>query len=180
MKRVLVPIADGCEEIETVALIDVLRRAGAQVTVASVGQLQITASRGVKFVADCLIEECSGNEFDLIALPGGIPGSEYLRDSEILIDMLKQQQRLGKLIAAICAAPAVVLQHHGLIGHRNATCHPGRADDLPKWGKERVIKDGNLITSQGPGTALEFALKLVECLYDEPKSSEIASAMIMP
>ena len=129
-KNVLVPIADGTEEIEAVCIIDVLRRAGAQVTVASVDQLQITASRGVKLVADKRITECLDFTFDLIALPGGMPGAEHLRDSKELTMMLKRQQQEGRLYAAICASPAVVFQHHGLLGQRKATAHPAFVDQL--------------------------------------------------
>ena len=96
-KKVLVPIADGIEEIEAVCIIDVLRRAGADVTVASVDGLQVTASRGVKLVADVLITECADRIYDLIALPGGMPGAEHLRDSKELIGILKQQQKKGRL-----------------------------------------------------------------------------------
>ena len=180
-RKVLVPIANGTEEIEAVCIIDVLRRAGASVTVASVSELQITASRGVKLVADRLIGECVDSTYDLIALPGGMPGAEHLRDSTDLKEMLRRQEREGRLYAAICAAPVVVLQHHGhLAGHR-ATCHPDFADRLAdtRAVDERVVVDGPCITSRGPGTAMEFALKLVELLYDEGKAREIARRMLV-
>ena len=180
-KTVLVPIAEGSEELEAVSIIDVLRRAGATVTVASVGELQITASRGVNIVADKLIAECEDSEFDLIALPGGIPGAEHLRDSEILTRMLKKQHQAGGLYAAICASPAVVLQSHGLLANRCATCHPFFTDQIEKSEatEDRVVVDGNCITSRGPGTALEFALKLVEVLYDKQKADEVAAPMVV-
>ena len=123
-RKVLVPIADGTEEIEAVCIIDVLRRAGADVTVASVGNLQITASRGVKLVADCKIADCRDDEFDLIALPGGIPGAEHLRDSQPLVQLLRRHQAGGGWYGAICAAPAVVLSHHGLLGGRKVDRTP--------------------------------------------------------
>ena len=129
-KKVLVPIADGSEELEAVAIIDILRRAGADVAVASVDQLQITASRGVKLVADRLISQCVNETYDLIALPGGMPGAEHLRDCDELIGMLKQQEQDGRLYAAICASPAVVFQPHGLLEQKRATCHPGRVNAL--------------------------------------------------
>ena len=181
-KKVLVPIADGCEEIEAVSIIDILRRAGAEVTVASVGDLQITASRGVRITTDCLISDCTDQTFDLIALPGGMPGAEYFRDSSQLVDMLKKQREEGRLYAAICASPAVVFQHHGLLAGKKATCHPGRKDTLEN--KEavdsRVVVDGNCITSQGPGTAMEFALKLVELLLGREKMKEVEGPLVMP
>jgi 4-methyl-5(b-hydroxyethyl)-thiazole monophosphate biosynthesis len=181
-KKVLVPIADGSEEIEAVCIIDTLRRAGADVTVASVmGKLQVTASRGVKIIADTLISDCARKTYDLVVLPGGMPGAANLRDSKELAEILKNQQREGRLYAAICASPAVVLQHHGIIGNRKATCYPSFAAELdnPASAESRVIVDGTLVTSQGPGTAVEFALKLVELLFDREKYLEVAKAMIV-
>ena len=179
-KKVLVPIADGTEEIEAVCIIDVLRRAGASVIVASVDQLQVNASRGVKLVADKLIADCVDDTYDLIALPGGMPGAEHLRDSKDLEKILKRQHQEGRLYAAICASPAVVLQHHGLLGRRQATCHPNFVQQLENTEavERRVVVDGTCITSRGPGTALEFALKLVELLYGEQKAREIAQSMV--
>lgn len=180
-RHALVPIADGSEEIEAVVIIDVLRRAGAEVTVASVDGLQVTASRGVKLVADMLIRECTGREYDLIALPGGKQGAEHLRDSPELLSLLKKQQAEGRLCAAICASPAVVLEHHGLIAGRRATCHPGFTGALSNREviSSRVVLDGNLVTSRGPGTAIEFALTLVELLFGKEKSREVADPMIV-
>ncbi|MHC4553026.1 MAG: DJ-1 family glyoxalase III [Planctomycetota bacterium] len=178
-KQVLVPIADGTEEIEAATMIDVLRRAGAEVTVASVGELQVTASRGMKLVADIKIADCANQSFDLIALPGGMPGAEHLRDCELLIDMLKDQKAAGKLYAAICATPAVALAPHGLLEGRKATCYPSLEDKLPQASNERVVTDGNCITSQGPGTAMEFAVELIAQLYDKTKANEVAAPLLM-
>ncbi len=179
-KNALVPIADGTEEMEAVCTIDVLRRAGVSVTVASVANLQVTASRGTKLVADCLINECCKTIYDIIVLPGGMPGAEHLRDSESLVKMLKQQQKEGRLYAAICASPAVVLQHHGLIGPKKATCYPSFRDKLanPAPLEQSVVVDGTCITSCGPGTAMDFALKLVEILFDKKKAGEISAQML--
>jgi 4-methyl-5(b-hydroxyethyl)-thiazole monophosphate biosynthesis len=180
-KKVLVPIADGTEEIEAVCIIDVLRRAGAAVTVASVGELQVTASRGVKLVADQLIDECMDETYDLVVLPGGMPGAEHLRDSKELERILKDQRDKGRLYGAICAAPAVVLKHHGLLNQRQATCHPSFVSHLENIDMvdARVVVDGTCVTSRGPGTALEFALKLVELLYGEDKAKEVAKPMVV-
>lgn len=179
--KVLVPIADGSEELEAVSVIDVLRRAGAQVTVAALDRLQVTASRGVKLVADCLLSEVKDDIFELIALPGGMPGAEHMRDSQDLTDMLKKQAQAGRLYAAICASPAVVFQPHGLLAGRRATCHPGRVKDLDNREaiESRVVVDGNLITSRGPGTAVEFALQLVESLFGKGKREEVAGPMVI-
>ncbi len=179
-KKVLVPMADGSEEIEAVCIIDTLRRAGAEVTVASVDKLQVTASRGVKLVADALITSCASQTYDCIALPGGMPGAEHLRDSAPLIDLLKKQKQAGRLYAAICASPAVVLRPHGLIDKVKATCFPALQGKLDPacTSKERVVVDGNCVTSQGPATAIEFALKLVELLLGPAKAKEVGSAML--
>ncbi|MGM0643095.1 MAG: DJ-1 family glyoxalase III [Thermodesulfobacteriota bacterium] len=179
-KRVLVPVANGIEEMETVTIVDVLRRAGAFVTVASVGDPQITASRGIVLVADQHIDDCAGRDFDLIALPGGMPGAEKLRDSKPLAKLLSEQAEKKKLYAAICASPSVVLDHHGLLKSRFATCHPGFADkmDQNRFRESRVVVDENCVTSRGPGTALEFALKLVELLYSRRKAEETAAPMV--
>lgn len=181
-KTVLVPIADGSEEIEAVALIDVLRRAGAEVTVASVNNLHVTCSREVRLTADCLMEECRGRTWDLIVLAGGMPGAEHLRDNHLLIELLKEQKASGRLYAAICASPAVVLARHGLLeGKHNVTCHPSLHDKLPiaAASSDRVAVDGNCVTSQGPGTAIEFALELVRLLFDETRQMQVAGPMVV-
>jgi 4-methyl-5(b-hydroxyethyl)-thiazole monophosphate biosynthesis len=180
-KEVLVPIAEGTEELEAVTIVDVLRRAGAQVTVASVGGLQVTASRGVHLVADTLISDCSGKRFDLIVLPGGMPGAQNLCDSSLLGVLLKRQDDEGRLFGAICASPAVVLEHHGLLEGKKATSYPSFMDQLKsaKATPSRVVVDGQCVTSQGPGTALEFALTLVELLFGKEKAKEIAEAMVV-
>ena len=180
-KTVLVPVADGTEEIEAVTIIDVLRRAGADVTVASVGDLQVTASRGVKLVADALIADCIDTDYDLVVLPGGIPGAENLRDDEHLKQILLRQQSQGRLYGAICAAPAVVLETHGLLQGRVATCHPGFAGQLSDTSsvESNVVFDQGCVTSRGPGTAMVFALKLVELLYGAEKREEVAAPMIV-
>jgi 4-methyl-5(b-hydroxyethyl)-thiazole monophosphate biosynthesis len=179
-KTVLVPIADGTEEIEAVTIIDTLRRGGSIVTVASVSGLQITAARKVKLVADCLIADCAGKTFDCIALPGGMPGAEHLRDNAVLTELLKQQDKAKRVIGAICAAPAVILAHHGLLKGRKATSYPSAQDALPdkSAASNRVVVDGNLITSQGPATALEFALAIVESLFGAERRKQVAEPML--
>lgn len=180
-KKVLVPIADGSEEIEAMCIIDTLRRAGLEVTVASVGALQVTASRGVKIVADAVIADCDTGTYDCIALPGGMPGAEHLRDSAPLIAKLKEQKSAGRLYAAICASPAVVFQHHGLIEGVKVTCYPSFRDKLDAGcaSDDRVVVDGQCVTSQGPGTAIPFALKLVELLVGADKAKEVTQAMLV-
>lgn len=184
-KKALVPIADGSEEIEAVCLIDTLRRAEVEVTVASVmDQRQITASRSTIIVADALIAECCNETYHLIVLPGGMPGAEHLRDCEPLIEMLHAQRDAGRLYGAICASPAVALLPHGLVTGRKATCYPsfrGELEDAAavQASDERVVVDGNLVTSQGPGTAIAFALQLVALLFDEQKAQQIGQRMLI-
>ncbi|MDQ2076868.1 DJ-1 family glyoxalase III [Marinimicrobium sp. ABcell2] len=178
----LVPIANGSEDIETVTIIDILRRAGVDTLVASVhDQPEITAARDTRITADGVLEECLDQDYDLIALPGG-PGAKHLRDCAPLIDALKQQRDRGGWYAAICAAPAVVLAHHGLLDGLKATAFPDVQEDLPDRSRadERVVTDGHCITSQGPGTALEFSLMLVEKLCGKVKRDEIESRLVMP
>jgi 4-methyl-5(b-hydroxyethyl)-thiazole monophosphate biosynthesis len=180
-KKVLVPVADGSEEIEAVCIVDVLRRAGADVTVASVGGLQITASRGVKLVADRLIADCMDENWDLVVLPGGLPGADHLRDSAELAQILRRQADRGALYGAICAAPAVVLQTQGLLAGRRATAHPAFIEPLKDADEtSRVVVDGNCVTSRGPGTAIEFALELVAQLFGPETARETAAPMVVP
>jgi protein deglycase len=179
-KKALIAVADGTEELEAITIIDCLRRAGADLTIASVGKLQITTARKVKIVADCLISDCKDKTYDLVVLPGGMPGAENLRDSKELTEMLKKQKDSDGFYAAICASPAVVLEHHGLLAGKKATCFPAMAEKLSNKQavNQRVVVDGNCITSQGPGTALEFSLKLVELLLGSEKSRQLADTML--
>ena len=182
MTRVLLPIADGSEEIEAVTVVDVLRRAGAEVTLASVmPQSRVTASRGVVIEADCLLAECTDKSWDLIVLPGGMPGAEHLQASELLGKMLAEQRDAGRWLGAICAAPAVVLGRHGLLRDYRATCHSGFREELraqvSEVSADRVVVDRNLITSQAPGTAMEFALQLVACLFGDKAAEKVAAPM---
>lgn len=178
-KQVLVPLAQGIEEMEAITVIDVLRRAGAKVTVASVDELNITAARGTRIIADCLISQCENEIFDLIAIPGGLPGAKNLAASQILGEMLKAQARAGRLYGAICASPAMVLHHHGLITPGQVTCHPtcthlidnGNTQDLD------VVVSSNCITSRGGGTSLDFALTLVAQLFPPEVVQEVRKGL---
>ncbi|TVZ39943.1 4-methyl-5(b-hydroxyethyl)-thiazole monophosphate biosynthesis [Alteromonadaceae bacterium 2753L.S.0a.02] len=185
MVKVLVAVADGTEEMEAVTITDVLVRAGAQVCTASVmpQQLTITASRGIKLMADCLITDCAA-EWDLIALPGGMPGAEHLSNCAPLIELIRTQLAADKWLGAICAAPAVVLGRHQLISLKTATCYPGfqaeLAEQVARISQERVVVDGKLVTSQGPGSATEFALTLVQCLFGSDKAQQVAEGLLFP
>jgi protein deglycase len=181
-RAAIVPIADGSEDLEAVCIIDVLRRAGAGVTVASVSGLQIVGSKGVKLLADRLLAECVNDAYDLVALPGGMPGSEHLRDSKAVIHLLKIQADKRLLYGAICAAPAVVLHYHGLIDGRRVACHPDfrRLITNAEVVSDAVVVDGNVITGRGAGTALEFSLTLVELLFDRARAEKVAEEMGVP
>lgn len=182
-KRVLVPIADDSEEIETSCIQDTLVRFGAEVVVASVkpgGDLVCKMSRGLKVMADVSIDEAVLQSWDLVALPGGMPGAEHLRDCEPLISLLEKQKADGKLYAAMCAAPAIVLASKGLCGD-GATCYPapGLREKMSSPVDEQVVVQGNVVTSQGPGTGLKFAIKLGELLYGAEKAKQIADEMLV-
>jgi 4-methyl-5(b-hydroxyethyl)-thiazole monophosphate biosynthesis len=181
-KRVLVPVGTGSEEMEAVITIDVLRRAGAEVTVASVETArEVACSRGVVIVADALLTPAlAAQPWDLVALPGGMPGAERLRDCAPLVALLTARAAAGAPYAAICATPAVALAPHGLLPAR-ATCHPAFADGFADGGAgaKRVVAEAGVTTSRGPGTAFEFALALVAQLYGPDKAREVAGPMVM-
>uniref|UniRef100_A0A7N0U7P1 DJ-1/PfpI domain-containing protein n=1 Tax=Kalanchoe fedtschenkoi TaxID=63787 RepID=A0A7N0U7P1_KALFE len=183
-RKVLVPIADGTEPMEAVYIIDVLRRAGADVTAASVeNRLRVDACHGVKIVADALVAESTSTVFDLIALPGGMPGATSLRDSNELQLLVKKQAEEGRFYAAVCASPAVALGSWGLLKGLKATCYPSFMEQLASSGvstvESRVHKEGNVITSRGPGTTMEFAVALVEQLCGKEKAEEVAGPLVM-
>eukprot|EP00262_Sarcandra_glabra_P016698 TRINITY_DN5527_c0_g1_i1.p1 TRINITY_DN5527_c0_g1~~TRINITY_DN5527_c0_g1_i1.p1 ORF type:complete len:408 (-),score=75.58 TRINITY_DN5527_c0_g1_i1:518-1705(-) len=179
--QVLVPIANGTEEMEAVMIIDILHRAKANVVVASVEDtLEIVASRGVKLVADMLLDEAAKQQYDLIVLPGGLPGAQTFSSSEKLINLIKKQRDLNKPYGAICASPALVLEPHGLLKGKKATAYPALCSKLSDQceAENRVVVDGNLITSRGPGTSMEFSLAIVEKLFGRERAVELAKSMV--
>lgn len=180
-KKILVPVGNGTEELEAICIVDVLKRAGADVTIASVNEEIVKGSQGTRFFSDALIDDCVDKTYDLIVLPGGIPGVNNLRDSETLIKLLKKHVAENKTYAAICAAPSVVLEHHGFLKGKKATCHPGFVEHLSNKEsvKSKVVVDGNLITSRGAGTALEFALTLVEILFGAEKRQNVSGGLAL-
>lgn len=165
-KRVLVLLADGFEEIEAITCIDILRRAELDVTVAGVGKLSVKGAHDVEIKVDTEIGSCKDLP-DAIVLPGGMPGVNNLAASKDVTALINKCYKEGKIIAAICAAPSYVLLPTGIIQSKQVTCYPGCEDllkDKAKFVDEKVVVDANIITSKGPGTAFDFALKLVEIL----------------
>ncbi|CAI9757219.1 unnamed protein product [Fraxinus pennsylvanica] len=165
--------------MEAVIIIDVLRRAKAEVVVASVeDKLEILASRKVKLVADVLLDQALKRSYDFIVLPGGLGGAQVFANSEKLVNSLKKQREANKPYGAICASTALVLEPHGLL--KKATAFPAMCNKLsdPSEAENRVVVDGNLITSRGPGTTMEFSLVITEKLFGREKALELAKTML--
>jgi protein deglycase len=182
MKRVLILLANGFEEVEAVTPIDFLRRAELDVTVAGVGSLEITGSRGLKVMCDSLVADLDAGTYDAIVLPGGMPGASNIAANADAGKIITTMMKESRLVGAICAAPAVVLEPLGLLKGKRATCYPGfetRFTDV-LFSEDRVVVDGNLVTSRGPGTAAEFALMLVSKLAGEDKAAEIKKGTLQP
>ncbi|AUX92646.1 protein deglycase YajL [Mixta gaviniae] len=182
----LVCLAHGTEEIEAVTVIDLLVRAGITVTTASVngdGDRQIVCSRGVTLLADALLVDVADNDYDAIVLPGGLKGAQAFHDSPLLVEAVQQFHLSGRIVAAICAAAGTVLVPHDLFPIGNMTGFPGLKETIPddKWVEKRVVWDPrvNLLTSQGPGTAMDFALKLIDLLVGKEKAAEVASQLVL-
>lgn len=175
MPRVLVPLAPGCEEIEAVTVIDILRRAKIEVVSAGLDAHPVKASRGVMLLPDSTLDEAMQHEFDMIVLPGGQPGTDNLRADARIISLLKRMAAQEKYIAAICAAPSV-LAAAGLLDGKRATCFPDCLDEFPNvlLQNSALEIDGKIITSRGPGTAMDFALTLVELLADKATREKVA------
>ncbi len=178
--RVLVPIANGCEELEAVTVIDLLRRAGAEVTVAGLEPGVTQASRGVMLTPDVGLDHVADDTFELIVLPGGAKGAERLERDERIGRVLRGQAERSGWIAAICAAPRV-LAALGLLSGYRATAFPGPLEAHGIQPEDAtVVIDGNLVTSRGPGTAMDFALRLIEVIYGEDKAAEVEGALQRP
>ena len=181
MAKVLVPLGEECEELEAVTIVDLLRRAGVTVVTAALeGDPIIRASRGVTLVADALLAEVRAGDFDMIALPGGRGADRLDRDPKVR-ELLTAMAADGKFVAAVCAAPKV-LAHAGLLRGRRATCFPGAITDARAAGvtleDAPVVQDGKVITSRGPGTAMDFALTLVEALAGRTRRAEVEAALV--
>ena len=177
--QALVPIASGSESLETVTVINLLRRAGVTVTVASIeAKLTVAGTRDIALTADVFFRDAAAKEFALIALPGGETGAQALAAHAPLVEKLRAQRLARRWIGGICAAPALTLSPHGLLDGKKATCYPAFRDKLLHYVDQPVVVDGHCITSQGPATALAFALQLVEALCGTAKRAEIAKQVL--
>ena len=180
-KKVLIILAEGFEEIEAATPIDVLRRAGAEVTLAGLDALEISGAHGLIFHADTELNTKSGEDYDAIVLPGGGKGAKNLASSPEVTSLIKDFNEKNKLIAAICASPAVVLAPAGILDGKRATCYPGMQDAFANetaFSEDPVVSDGNIITSRGPGTAAAFSFALLEKMGLENEAAKIRASMM--
>ena len=183
MATVLVPLAQGCEELEAVTIIDLLRRAGITVITVGLDREPVKASRGTVLIPDTNLDAVMAQEFDMIVLPGGLPGADHLNQDPRIHKLLKQMAKADKYTAAICAAPKV-LATAGLLNGKHATSYPGSIDNIDSYNmvyeEKPVVMDGKVITSRGPGTAMDFALTLIEQLLGKAKRDEVEAPLQRP
>jgi 4-methyl-5(b-hydroxyethyl)-thiazole monophosphate biosynthesis len=178
---VLVPLAQGCEELEAATIIDLLRRAQIEVVTAGLDKETVTASRGVRLLPDTDLDTALKQDYDMIVLPGGLPGADHLDHDPRIRSLLKKMAADKKYTAAICAAPKA-LANAGVLEGKRATAYPGVLDTMKlthtKVTREAVVVDGHVITSRGPGTAMDFALTLIEALLGKQKRNEVESGLV--
>jgi len=183
MAHVLVPLAQGCEELEAVTVIDLLRRAGITVDSAGLDERPVRGSRGTVLVPDITLDEALTRDYDMIVLPGGLPGADHLKNDARVIELVSRMAAQDKYTAAICAAPRVLAQA-GLLHGKRATSFPGALDvaAIPgiDYSDQPVVRDGRVITSRGPGTAMDFALELIEVLSGRQQRDTVESALQRP
>ncbi len=181
MASVLIPLAPGFEDLEAVTLSDLLRRAGIEVVVAGLQRGLIQGSRGIRIEPDAYLDDVLTRDFDLIALPGGLPGAEHLRDDARVQALLRKMAAAGRYTTAICAAPMALAQA-GLLDGKQATAYPGVLDGLKlantRSRSDAVVVDGKVVTSQGPGTAMDFALTLIELLTSKAMRHQVESGLV--
>ncbi len=180
MKKVIVPLAQGFEEIEALTIVDILRRANVDVTMAALESLHVKGAHGIVVVADVLLKEMNANNFDMIALPGGLPGATNLAADPTTQALLKEFDAKDKMIAAICAAP-YALKTAGVL-KKHYTCYPGFQAKIAQEGynaNDKVIRDGNVTTSQGPSKAMLFALSLVEQLCSKEVAQSLSHDLLL-
>ena len=178
MKKALVVLTNGVEEVEAISVIDLLRRAGIDVTTTSISGQQVTGSHNITIHADTQIENVKELDFDIVILPGG-PGTKNLRESDDVIGLVQKQYSSGKYVAAICAAPTV-LNKAGILSGKSITSYPSEEKTFTdsSYFYKKVVVDGNIITSRAAGTALDFAIKLIEILSGKKKANEVAEKIL--
>lgn len=180
-KKALIILANGFEEIEAITVIDILRRAGIEVITAGINDTKVQGSHGITVIADKTLPAIKG-DFDACVLPGGMPGAANLASSENVKSFIKQMDKNGKIIAAICASPAIVLAPIGILRNKTATCYPGMQEKFGNetiYKEETVVIDGNIITSRGPGTALPFSLAILEKLSGKEAGEKMKIAVLL-
>ena len=180
MSKIGIFMADGCEEIEGLTVVDVVRRTKMEIVMLSItGKKEVTSSHGVTFLADALAEETGYEDLDGIVLPGGMPGTIHLGEDETVNRVIKEFATAGKLVAAICAAPSVLGQA-GILEGKKATCHPGFEEKLTgaDCKLDPVVCDGNIITSRGMGTAIPFALEIVRYFKDDAAVEKVKGGLV--
>lgn len=180
MARVLVPLAQGFEELEAVTVIDLLRRAEIEVEVAGLEEGVISGCRRTRVLPDLTLDQALERDYDMVVLPGGLPGATHLDNDPRIHKLLRRMADAGKFTAAICAAPKV-LAHAGILEGKRATSYPGTLDEVAGKGvrveQGAVIRDGHVITSRGPGTAMDFALELIRALAGEAVRNRVETAL---
>ena len=177
MKKVLVPIAEGFEEIEAITIVDILRRADIEVIMAGLDRKRIKGAHGIEIKCDIHIDDVKSNEFDMIVLPGGMPGGLNLKNSKKVQELLGEMDQDGKLIGAICAAPIAL--NEAKVLKSSYTCYPSFEEQIDKSkyiSSEDIVSDQNIITSNGPKSAIKFALMLVEKLSSNEKKKKLKSS----
>ena len=183
MARVLIPLAPGCEELEAVTLIDLLRRAQIEVVTAGLAAGAVKCARGTQLLPDTTLDVALQQDFDMVVLPGGEPGATNLQNDARVLALLKKMAAAGKFTAAICAAPKV-LAAAGVLDGKHATSYPGAIDAarFPRVQLETraVVCDGQVLTSRGPGTAMDFALALIEVLTERATRNKVESGLLRP
>ena len=178
MKNVLVLFAEGSEELEAITIVNILRRAGISVTLAGLDADALRGSRGVVLMPDSTLDAVLHEDFDMIVLPGGQPGTNHLKSDARVLKLVQSMAQQDKYVAAICAAPSV-LATAGLLDGKQATSFPGALTQFPKVKQQHaaIVEDGRIITSRGPGTAMDFALTLVERLAGAAKRQEVETGL---
>jgi 4-methyl-5(b-hydroxyethyl)-thiazole monophosphate biosynthesis len=185
-KKALVLLAEGFEEVEAVTPIDYLRRAGVEVTIAATGKSKtVKGSHGIEINADAflvdLLRKGTASAFDAVVLPGGMPGAANLAASKDVGDLLKEAAAKGKLACAICASPAVALAPLGILKGKKFTCYPGMEEKVrdASWSEDRVVTDGNIITSRAAGTAGEFAAAIITALVNKAEAEKLIKSVLL-